>query len=1028
MNVFACLSSVALRGVAEALGAAGIAEGADAATRVVAGRFMDNSLKLTRALTRANERAWRALEIALAGESWWDRCKGMLASADARALRDQVRAFIASAPLPEFHGSALLLRRQCLEQLQAARKAGALKSGDLDLKQLARRSVDLQRFADPGSRLDATFHILGEAGTILRQAGYPALAQFLDLRPANGEPLLVIAARFFFRREIETDDELFQGLMVARVEQIAQGQQAGFSGLAEALDEHGDRLEWMLSDVQALLGEVHGSVLDVKAELERQGQQMQDLGREVLEALDKHRLSRREVTPGDSLSIRTDVERQLVKRLIGRYRSLPAAERSRLPALLNAVGKLEVAAGDFDAAQRDFQELTALLPDQSSKAEALHNTYQAALERRAWPEALAALREAATLDPERFAPFPLSKFEPERILGAGGFGVAFLCRNRHSGSRVVVKSLRRDSLDRDLGEVFREAQVLEEVSHVAVIRVRDCDYADAARTRPYLVMDFFEGQTLAEYVDKNGPIVAELLLPLARLVAEGMQQAHARGILHRDIKPANLLVRRTTPSLSGSGSGNQAPWEVRLIDFGLALRHDTLKASTSRSRSDRTLSGESIAGTLDYAAPEQMGKLHGVPVSPASDVYCFGKTCCFALFGTPQPTFQHWQRVRPVLAELIGRCLSEKPQERPANFGAVVEALDRVTAPPKSAAPPKPAAPRPPAIPIPSATPVPVPPALPVPVPPAPPLRTVVRDAEPIDALPADLPPRREPSRRERDEPRRLRDRDRDWDRDEPRREPARRTARKTWLVILIVVLISAAIIGLTYSGHWSGSSRFPSFGKDLRPIADDEWPRIISDLKSAPADPGWDDTRVNIAARLLKTDVTEANEKYRAAVAKGIEPGLKHHMKSQTVLQALRIWGTKENGPALIEIVNNGFSHIDRGEAMKTLAELNVPGGEAAIGARLDDSWTRPAAIEALKTYGRSPGSKAESVALKYLQKIGDNEVRKAACQILGDIGTDASKADLKKLTDDPKVDKGLAGEAEKALFGIELRYPPKG
>jgi HEAT repeat protein len=92
------------------------------------------------------------------------------------------------------------------------------------------------------------------------------------------------------------------------------------------------------------------------------------------------------------------------------------------------------------------------------------------------------------------------------------------------------------------------------------------------------------------------------------------------------------------------------------------------------------------------------------------------------------------------------------------------------------------------------------------------------------------------------------------------------------------------------------------------------------------------------------------------------------------------------------------------------------------AVGGRLEDGWDRPAAIEALKTYGRSPGSKAETVALNYLES-GDNEVRKASCQILGAIGTKDSRTALKKLVDDLTVDKGLQAEAKKALLAIGLR-----
>ena len=66
-----------------------------------------------------------------------------------------------------------------------------------------------------------------------------------------------------------------------------------------------------------------------------------------------------------------------------------------------------------------------------------------------------------------------------------------------------------------------------------------------------------------------------------------------------------------------------------------------------------------------------MGKLKGVPVGPCSDVYGFGKTCCFALFGTPQPTFQHWQQLPRELADLLGRCLNEQPRARPQDFAAL---------------------------------------------------------------------------------------------------------------------------------------------------------------------------------------------------------------------------------------------------------------------------------------------------------------------------------------------------------------------
>src|SRR5213078_4265313 len=152
----------------------------------------------------------------------------------------------------------------------------------------------------------------------------------------------------------------------------------------------------------------------------------------------------------------------------------------------------------------------------------------------------------------------------------------------------------------------------------------------AARARPFLVMEFFDGPTLAEHVDREGALPVADFLEMARQVAEALQAAHSQAILHRDVKPGNLLVRR-------EGRG----WQVRLIDFGLALRQSVLQSNSSGS-SARSVLGYSIAGTLDYAAPEQLGRLPGVAVGPPTDVYGFGKLCCYALFKTVQPLRKHW--------------------------------------------------------------------------------------------------------------------------------------------------------------------------------------------------------------------------------------------------------------------------------------------------------------------------------------------------------------------------------------------------
>jgi uracil-DNA glycosylase family 4 len=676
MHISANLSALALRqligGSCRAVGL-DVGEGAvDGVVHFLTRHFSDHSQKLSEALRHSNERAWRALEVALAGNTLLDRCKLLVASGDDKAFREQIQPFLTSCPLGELHGRDNY-RQLCLTELRTARKAGLLAEGSLDPAALARKAGAFARFSDPGKLLDAEAEALLQMSGDLRSAGHVNLAELVALRPQHGSPLLVVAARYFFRRAVEQDDALFQGLAFAQLERLQQDQEAGFSGLERLLGQQGARLEELLGEVRVAVIETRDAVLDVRAEQRRQGDQVRDLYQAVLDMQTKLDFTQREVRAGDSLSLRNDTERALVKQLVRRYRDLPEGQRERMPALLNAIGKLEIAAGDFTGARSDFSAVAGLVTDAPARAEAHANAYRAALEQRDWETALVELREAVRLDSDRFSPFPMAKYRPSRILGAGGFGVAFLCEHRFLKAPVVVKTLGDVDLERGVDAVFTEAQVLRQLDHPAIIRVQDCGFASLdGESRPYLVMDYFEGVTLEEQARKEPLSVADLR-QVGRLMASGLEAAHGQGILHRDVKPANVLVRR-----SPDGS-----WEVKLIDFGLAQRltgRETFLAST------RSIAGTSIAGTLEYAAPEQMGKLTGVSVGPTSDLYGFARTCCFALFQTPQPLMRHWRSLPPELAELLETCLEEQPDRRPKSFGTVIPALGGPT-PAKEPAP-----------------------------------------------------------------------------------------------------------------------------------------------------------------------------------------------------------------------------------------------------------------------------------------------------------------------------------------------------
>ncbi len=438
-------------------------------------------------------------------------------------------------------------------------------------------------------------------------------------------------------------------------------------------------------------------MLDMQAELHDAGQAYPDLYDAVAGLKRRHDLHPCAVRPRDGLALRSDGEREIVQDLVKRFRDLPSEHRRRLPALLNSLAQLEIVVGDIEAGQHDFQEVARLVSDPISQAEAHHNVHRAALERRDWNEALTALRRAAALDPDAFEPFPLTRYEPVRILGAGGFGASFLCHDREANLQVVVKTLRPDALDRDAEAVFRECGWVREIDHPALVRVRACDWADAEKARPYLVLEYFDGQTLIDHVARHGPLAPEEWWAIAWQVGRAVQALHGRGMLHRSLRPAAVLVRKDpltpaplprgewgaieTPLPSGErGRGEGARWRVKVLDAGLSLKRTVIHAAASNPAARvQTALGRSVARTVGYAPPEVVGKPKGnVWVGPHSDVYAFGKLAAFALTGRPDPDGgdlvilpEPWKRF---LDDLTGWTI----RARPAHFGAVMDRLGQL--------------------------------------------------------------------------------------------------------------------------------------------------------------------------------------------------------------------------------------------------------------------------------------------------------------------------------------------------------------
>src|SRR5262249_535885 len=150
----------------------------------------------------------RSLEVSLAGTSLLDRCKVAIAPAEQRAFREQVQAFLDACPSAEERGNDPVFRQQCLRELRAARSAGLLTAERLDPNALARQAGSFVRFGDPQALLNAEWASLGLMAGALREFGHVSLAALIERRPPDGPALLVLAVRYFFRREVEADEKL----------------------------------------------------------------------------------------------------------------------------------------------------------------------------------------------------------------------------------------------------------------------------------------------------------------------------------------------------------------------------------------------------------------------------------------------------------------------------------------------------------------------------------------------------------------------------------------------------------------------------------------------------------------------------------------------------------------------------------------------------------------------------------------------------------------------------------------------------
>lgn len=271
----------------------------------------------------------------------------------------------------------------------------------------------------------------------------------------------------------------------------------------------------------------------------------------------------------------------------------------------------------------------------------------------------------------------LGPYEIQSPLGAGGMGEVYRASDTRLDRSVAIKVLAShlSSSPEFKQRMEREARAISALNHAHICQLYDLGSQNGTA---YLVMEFLEGETLAERL-RRGPLALNDALRIGMDIAEALNAAHRQGIVHRDLKPGNIMLTK-------SGA--------KLMDFGLAkplgVAQGTSSASPPSFTATATMSSPSplspltttgsIVGTVQYMSPEQ---IEGKEADARSDIFALGAVLYETASGKrpfegksqislassilekdPEPITSINPKIPVAFSQVLSTCLEKNPDQR----------------------------------------------------------------------------------------------------------------------------------------------------------------------------------------------------------------------------------------------------------------------------------------------------------------------------------------------------------------------------